>query len=248
MLLAIDIGNTNIKTALFDGNNLVNLNIHQSVDDCKYFINRSSFNAAAISSVVPRTTETINNFLIDSIHLHPFIISKDSNLHFSLYYKTISTLGIDRICAVEGALYHVKNQNRNFDYIVTVDFGTATTINILEMPDKFLGGVIAPGIETMFKSLSAGTAQLPKIETINYEDIIGTDTSSCIASGVLNSTIGLLDRVINNLKKKKDGKFSLFITGGNAHKVQNLIDYNFTFEPALVLWGVKSLSELNAKD
>lgn len=248
MLLAIDIGNTNIKSGLFDGDNLVIFKVHNSLEEFKIFAAHISFTKSAISSVVPKTTETIKKVFIDSFNIIPLIISKESSLHFSLYYKTISTLGIDRICAVEGALYHVKNQNRNFDYIVTTDFGTATTINILEMPDKFLGGVIAPGIETMFKSLSTRTAQLPKIETINYEDIIGTDTSSCIASGVLNSTLGLLDRVINNLTKKKDGKYSLFITGGNASKVQNLIEYNYKIEPALVLWGVKSLFDLNIKD
>jgi len=248
MLLTIDIGNTNIKTALFEGDNLVIFKVHKSFDEFKIFAAHTSFSKTAISSVVPKTTETIKNFLIDSFRINPFTISKDSSLHFALYYKSISTLGLDRICAIEGALHFLKNQNKTINYIVTADFGTATTINILEMPDKFLGGVIAPGIETMFKSLSAGTAQLPKIETVNYEDIIGTDTSSCIASGVLNSTLGLFDRVINNLKRKMDGKISVFITGGNAAKVQNLIDYDFTFEPALVLWGAKSLFDLNFKD
>lgn len=247
MLLAIDIGNTNIKTAIFEGNNLVIFKVHKSFDEFKYFTTHSSFNAAAITSVVPKTTETIKNFLIDSYHINPFIISKDSFLDFAIYYKSISTLGLDRICSIEGSLHLSKDQNKTFSYLVTADFGTATTINLLEMPDKFLGGVIAPGIETMFKSLSTGTAQLPKIEAINYEDIIGTDTSSCIASGVLNSTLGLFDRVINNIKRKTNEKISIFITGGNAAKIQNLIDYDFTYEPALVLWGVKSLYDLNVK-
>ncbi len=165
----------------------------------------------------------------------------------------LDTLGIDRLCSAEGAFFLFKQSN-NFinysdkDFIITIDFGTATTINFVQHPGVFLGGIIAPGIKTMFNSLQKNTAQLPEVGINNFESFIGTDTKQSIASGVLNSTLGLMEKTINYLKNEYHGEnIFIYATGGNAKDILSHINFRYKFEESLVLLGVKAVWDINKK-
>jgi type III pantothenate kinase len=246
MLLALDIGNTNIKCGLFDDGELQN---HFTISDIKDFkSNLSDFTISkvAISSVVPGKTSEVVKELSSIINFPPYIISRDSLFNLKLKNNTPGTLGIDRICSCEGAYLLIDKKLEKGTYLLTIDFGTATTINIVNSSGVFIGGVIAPGINTMFNSLKHGTSQLPLIKTEDYKSIIGDNTNSSIASGVINSSIGLISLVIEYLHSLNDfEKIEIFITGGMANHIKKFLKIDYIHDEFLVLKGVNTVYELN---
>lgn len=248
MILALDIGNTNIKTGYFLKNELNDFVIFRNPDELFDSLKHYEFNETAISSVVPALTERVIQFLKEELKITPYIISKDSLFNLKLDYKTPETLGIDRICSAEAA-FNIFNSGKELNketFLLTIDFGTATTINITVPPRNFIGGLIAPGIKTMFDSLKSTTAQLPELNFSDYKSLIGNDTNSSIASGIITTTVGMIEKTINHLKEKYSAKdIKCFITGGNAKQVQQFLPEDFIFDEALVLKGVISVYNLN---
>lgn len=246
MLLTLDIGNTNIKAGVFKGEDLEDHYIFTKITLLKSFIKKHAISSIAISSVVPQKTKIIVELLSASFTFKPFIINKDSKFNLKIDYKTPDTLGIDRICSAEGAFNLQNNSLISGTYLLTMDFGTATTINIVKYPNIFSGGLIAPGINTMFKSLSTQTSQLPDLTIDNYNFIIGDDTHSSIASGVINSAVGLIEKVINHINNLDDcSNLIIYATGGMAHKLQEFVSNKIIYDEFLVLRGIRSLYELN---
>ena len=179
---------------------------------------------------------------IDFLGIH-FLIK--TNL--TIDYKTPETLGIDRLCSAEGAFLLFKNSEKykNYkegSYILSIDFGTATTINMIDYPGRFIGGLIAPGIDTMFESLKLRTSQLPLLSISNFVSTIGKDTKSSIASGIVTSVIGMIEKTINNLSAQN---VFVYLTGGNAKKIIPHLNFEFVYEEGLVLYGINALYEMN---
>jgi type III pantothenate kinase len=161
-------------------------------------------------------------------------------------YKTPETLGMDRICSAEGAFNLYGKNLIAGTFLLTIDFGTATTINIVKYPNIFAGGLIAPGINTMFKSLTTQTSQLPELTIDNYNFIIGDDTHSSIASGVINSAVGLIEKVVSYLNNLDDcSNLIIYTTGGMADTLQKFLPKKIIYDEFLVLRGIRSLYELN---
>ena len=187
-------------------------------------------------------------FFYKTLHVNPFVVSIDSNLNLENNYKTPQTLGIDRVCSTEGA-FSILKMNKAFKKdipFVTIDFGTATTVNVVKPPSNFVGGLIAPGIKTMFDVLHDRTAQLPASSASDYKHVIGDDTNSSISSGVLNATLGLIDKTLDGIKAQyKVEEIKVFYTGGNAEIISPFLPKEFNFDKALVLRGVKVVWEIN---
>jgi len=253
MLLTVDIGNSNIKAALFEKDKIVN---HFREPDLTKFISslkNYSFDQAAICSVVPETTKSLTAKIKEEFDISPFIITKESKFNLKNEYKTPETLGLDRFCSAEGAffLFKILDQFKDYKegvYILTIDFGTATTINVIEFPGIFIGGLIAPGIEMMFDSLNKRTAQLPDVELSDFDSLIGKDTNSSIASGVVTSVVGMIEKTTNYLKKEKNAKnVFIYLTGGNVKKIVPHLNVDFVYEENLVLYGVNGLFRLITK-
>jgi type III pantothenate kinase len=251
MFLAIDIGNTKIKTGIFQGEELKQIDALVKSEDIIKLIKKNSVTKIAISSVVPQMLDEINTQIKNQIHLTPFIISKNCKFNLTLNYDSLDTLGIDRICSSEGAFYLFKLSNdfEKFDsstFLITIDFGTATTINLIKHPGEFIGGIISPGLQMMFESLKTKTAQLPEVSLVSYVNLIGKDTMSSIASGVVNSITGLVEKILKYVKSELGGdKIFVYITGGKAVNFQKYLQFDFKYERGLVLYGIKSLYGLN---
>jgi len=251
MLIAIDIGNSRIKAGKFENDKLTELLSVKNITDVLTFLKSDSKNNIAISSVVPDKSKIISEEVYKITSKSPFIISKDVKTNLIISYKTPETLGTDRLCSAEGAFFLFKNSEKykNFNagtYILSIDFGTATTVNVVEHPGKFIGGLIAPGLETMFESLRLKTAQLPHLSISNFISTIGNDTNSSIASGVVTSVVGMIEKTINYLKKEKSAKeMFVYITGGNAKKIIPYLNLDFIYEEGLVLYGINALHKLN---
>jgi type III pantothenate kinase len=268
MLIAIDIGNTRIKAGKFVHDKLTEFLSFNNVTGVLKFLKSESVlkahqpltekNNIAISSVVPDKTKIISEEVFKITGKSPFIISKDIKTNLTISYKSPETLGIDRFCSAEGALFLFNNSEKykNYNvgsYILSIDFGTTTTINVVEHPGNFIGGLIAPGLEMMFESLKQKTAQLPHLGVSDFTSLIGNDTNSSIASGVITSVVGMIEKTINHLKEKTVGtrralslqEVFIYLTGGNAKKIIPYLNFDFIYEEELVLYGINALYELN---
>jgi len=251
MLIAIDIGNTRIKVGKLESDKLTEFLSFNDIPDVLKFLKSDSKNNIAVSSVVPDKTKIISEEVYKITSKAPFIISKDIKKNLTISYKTPETLGVDRLCSAEGAFFLFKNSYKYKSYsagtyILSIDFGTATTINVIEYPGKFIGGLIAPGLEMMFESLKQRTAQLPHLSVSDFISTIGNDTNSSIASGVVTSVVGMIEKTINHLKKEKSAKeVIVYITGGNAKKIVPYLNFDFIYEEGLVLYGINALWVLN---
>jgi type III pantothenate kinase len=247
MLFVCDIGNSRIKAGIFKKDKISEIKIFEKIDSViKYGIEKR-INAAAVSSVVPPKLKYFEKIFRSEFKFDPIIINKNSNFNLKIDYETPETLGIDRICSAEGAFYlfNIKNNSNNYNKnvsILSIDFGTATTINIIKYNGIFSGGLIAPGIGMMLKSLKNETAQLPDVDLSDYKNFIGNSTKSSIASGVINSTLGLINQTMSYLKQtNKSNKIIVYLTGGNAEFILPHLNFNYIYEKGLVLYGIKAI-------
>ena len=254
MLYTCDIGNTNIKVATFNLGTITGNYNFSGIDKFFEFLITESPAQLALSSVVPALGKEVSKFIKTNFNFSPFIINHDIRFNLSIDYHPLENLGIDRICSAEGALFLFKNSN-DFKYyssksvIVTIDLGTATTINVIKYPQNFSGGLIAPGVKMMFNSLTKDTALLPSVSENDYNEIISQDTKSSIASGVINSTLGLIERTLASIHKiYSTDQLKIFITGGNAKYFLPHFDFEFQFEKALVHWGIQAIYATNIKE
>jgi len=246
MILTIDIGNTNIKSALFETDEIKDFQVHTNVENVIEYIDNIKFNVAAICSVNP-TSEKILTSKIKESGIPIFCATVNQKMNLTINYQTPETLGMDRVCSAVGALdlavkEKITSENQ---YLMTIDFGTATTINIVSPDRKFIGGLIAPGIRTMIKSLNQNTAQLPLSDLKSYQGMIGISTESSIVSGVITATIGMISEIVLKLKNESNNNPIIYLTGGNSKFILPHLSYKVNFEEDLVLKGLKILYDLN---
>ena len=244
MLLALDVGNRKIKLALFENNEIKKKETFSDFEKLKFSLVKIDFNSVAISSVNPITTKRLLSYLQTRLEKPPFLLNYEASFNIDIGYKSPHSLGMDRVCGVEGANYLQKVNQNNEKAILTVDLGTATTINYLNSNKKFIGGAIAPGVYTMIKALEHNTALLPSVDPHEYKNFIGTDTPSSIVTGVVNATIGLIERFYNKISKEEKD-ITLFITGGNSMFILPYFEIQYHYCPELNLIGLKEIYKLN---
>ncbi|MBA4251310.1 MAG: hypothetical protein C0425_03390 [Chlorobiaceae bacterium] len=243
MMIAVDIGNSTFKFGFIKDGEFTDKKVitKLSYSDLA-FLKKIDHEAIYIASVVPKRTIELTDILVNDFQIIPKLITTNSKFSFSIEYKNINSLGVDRMCGIEGALFYLNNLGveNNFS-IVTIDVGTAVTINYLNDENKFSGGIISPGPYTMVKSLRSGTAQLPFVKLDNYVSILGHDTHSSIASGVINSVVGLIERVDKYFQGRKIKNIKYFLTGGNALAIKEHLSLDFTHIPHLNFLGIYSV-------
>lgn len=247
MLLTLDIGNTNIKSALFENDKLIEFIVHPDTNKLFNFFGKSKITEAAICSVNPPVEKAIRDY-ISAKGIKLFRASIKDKFNLKINYETADTLGMDRVCSAVGAFSIATREKllTENQYLITIDFGTATTINIVSPSREFIGGLIAPGITTMLKSLNERTAQLPLPDLNHYRGLIGNSTNASIISGVVNATVGMISETINHLSSISGQIIPfLFATGGNAKHILPHLNYKVLFDEALVLKGLKVIYDLN---
>lgn len=247
MILVCDIGNSFVKSAMFKNERMINYNIKKDFSSIRKSIKENVISTVVISSVVPSKSKLLFKELSSFSSIKPFFIHKNLKFNLSIKYTTPLTLGMDRICSVEGAFYLVKTSrdSNSFvrgDYLLSIDCGTATTINVVRYPNNFLGGLIAPGVDMMFSALYTRTAKLPRSKAQNYISLIGNSTRASIASGVITSTVGMIHQTIAFLKPNPK---NIFITGGNVKYIMPHLKIDVKYEKALVLYGIKAIYDKN---
>ena len=253
MILALDVGNTNIKIALAKNDSIIvswRLSSKQSRTADEFgmeLLNLIKHNGCAIvdiegviiSSVVPSLNYTIVHAITYYIGLKPIIVSSEIKTGITIKYNPASSLGADRIANAVGAYYTYGAP------CIVIDLGTATTCGVVNANGEFIGGCISPGIITSAEALSAKAAKLPLVELVRPEKAIADDTIQNIQSGMIIGFRGLVREIVKEFKKElNDTNVKVIATGGLTELIQddNLID---VLDRALTLKGLIKLYDLN---
>jgi type III pantothenate kinase len=228
MLLAIDVGNTRIKAAVFEDNTLLELVVLES-DKWKKKIDFILEQHPKISSIVVASVGKLDksDFLSFKKNAEIHFISHESKFPFDNLYATPTTLGIDRLILAAGATLQFPNQNR-----LVIDAGTCITYDFINDQNQYLGGAISPGIRLRYESLHQFTSKLPLLTKAYPENTIGNSTQQSIHSGVVNGVTLEIDGFIEEYKAQY-AKFIIILTGGDADflakRLKNTIFANSNF-------------------
>ena len=228
MLLAIDVGNTQIKSAVFEQNKLLQKDIFPYLDwknNVKNILNNfPKIENIVVSSVGKLDIDAFLNF---ENHIKVYFITREINFPFNNLYSTPNTLGIDRMILASGAVLQFPNTNR-----LVVDAGTCVTYDFIDENDNYLGGAISPGIRLRYEALHNYTAKLPLLTQEIPLDVIGNSTEQSIHSGVVNGVLFEIEGFVNKLSVDNKN-FIIILTGGDAvflaKRLKNTIFANSNF-------------------
>lgn len=228
MILTVDVGNTRIKSAVFE-NSII---LEQFVFDKKELRKKIEIilkKYECITDLVIASVGTISkeDFLLFESDIKINFITHQDEFPFQNLYQTPRTLGIDRMVLSAGAVLQFPNQNR-----LVIDAGTCITYDFVDEYDNYLGGAISPGIRLRYESLHNYTAKLPLLTIENPENFIGNSTNQAIHSGVVNGVANEINGFINQYKERYS-KFTIILTGGDAvflaKRLKNTIFANSNF-------------------
>ena len=249
MLLAIDIGNTNVVAGIFDGSTLLThwrlaTDPKTTADEygviCLSLMARDRrlpehITGAIISSVVPALTETFESMVETSFGCTPVTVSSDMDTGLTLKYSNPKEIGSDRIVNAAAAYEKFRRD------LIIVDFGTATTLCAVSREGEYLGGVIAPGLTISAEALFARAAKLSKVELARPKTVIGTDTAGSIQSGLIFGYAGLVDTLIQRMEGEMGHTSYVIATGGSAPVIAPEARSIQHVEPFLTLHGLELL-------
>ena len=256
MIICIDVGNSNIKYAVFDGDELklsfrVATDLKRTSDEYgAQLIGMLNISGVApsdvkggiFSSVVPSLDYTIDRMLRVYFDISPMQLAPGLKTGLKMRADNAREVGADRIVNNVAAL---KKYGAGKP-IVIVDFGTATTFNILNAEGEFIGGVIAPGIRGSLDSLVSGTAKLPRVEIEAPKSVIATNTVTNMQAGIVFGFAGLVEYIVRKIKKELGGAEILTVaTGGFSETIAKETKCIDVIDKMLTLNGLKYLYDLN---
>lgn len=257
MIICLDVGNTNIKYALFNGDELI-LSFRVATEHKKTSdeyggqllsilatngISVKEVKGGIISSVVPSLDYTLERMCKTYLKITPLILGAGLKTGMNLKVDNAKEVGADRV------VNNVAAYKKYGAPLIVIDFGTATTFNAVSEKGEFIGGVIAPGIKGSLDSLVNGTAKLPRVEIVRPEKVIGTNTVTNMQSGIFYGFASLVEGIIKKMKREmKSENITTVATGGFAEVIANEISCIDKVDKLLTLEGLKYLYYLNAED
>lgn len=250
MLLAIDIGNTNLTFGVFERAE----QLHQwraatkrsrTADEYTVLLARffrlagltpEQIDGCVISSVVPPLTTECVKMARSYLQTEPLVVGPGVRTGMRIFYDNPAQLGTDRLIDAVGAreLYGTP--------VIVIDFGTATTFNVVDGAGDYRGGAIAPGIGVAAEALINAAAQLPRIQLTFPPRVTATSTVEAMQSGVLYGYLGLVEGMVRRLKDEWGHDATVVATGGLANVVAehtdaiDVVDQNLTLEGLRVIW------------
>lgn len=253
MLLVIDIGNTNTSIGVFEKDKLINTfslssDIKKTQDE--YGISllsilnhgnlTSKIKGAMVSSVVPQLCETFKNAIKKYLNIEAISLSYKSKMPIKLALTNNKEIGADRIANATAAV--IKYQLP----AIVIDFGTATTFDIVDKDSNFIGGIIAPGLKIQANALSQFTSKLPKVKIEAPKNSIGKDTISAMMSGIVLGHKCMIEGMIKKCENELGQKATIIATGGYSSVLFDNIDNTLNhIDKELTLFGLKELYYLN---
>ena len=252
MLFAIDVGNTNITVGLFDGKELVNTfrmttGISRTSDEYGMMFgdwltirgfSLDDVKAVIISSVVPKVMHSLTSGIIKYLHTTPIIVAPGVKTGINVTIPNPKALGADRLVDAVAA-YELYGGP-----VIVVDFGTATTHDLVLADGSFNSGVTSPGIRLSASALWTGTAKLPEIEIVKPETILARDTITSMQAGVFYGYIGQTEYIIKKMKEaSKLDDVKVVATGGLGKLISENTDMIDIYNPNLTLEGLRIIYE-----
>ncbi len=253
MILAIDMGNTNIviggidaaqtyfverittnhvKTGLEYAININNiLEIHN--------IDKSQVEGTILSSVVPPLNATISSAVKKIFGFRPKLVGSGMKTGLNIIMDNPKTVGSDMIVDAVAASKEYPLP------AIIIDMGTATTMSVLDQKGNYTGGVILPGLRVSLDSLSSKTAQLPSISLDIPQKVIGKNTIDCMRSGIMYGNAGMIDGIIERMEEELGEKATVIATGGLSRFVVPLCRHTIIYDEALLMKGLWILYEKN---
>ena len=254
MIICMDVGNTNIKYALFDGEKLA-LSFRVATEHKKTSdeyggqllsilgnngIKANEITGGIISSVVPQLDYTLERMCHTYIKIKPLLLAPGLKTGLNLRVDNAKEVGADRV------VNNVAAVRKYGAPLIVVDFGTATTFNVIDAKGEFIGGVIAPGIKGSLDSLVNGTAKLPRVEIERPANVIGKNTVTNMQSGIVYGFAGLVEYLVRKIKREiKCDEVKTVATGGFSEIIAREISCIDVVAKLLTLEGLKYLYDLN---
>ncbi len=254
MLLAIDVGNTNTKVAIFEGKDIkvtFRVATKTSRTSDEYVImfashlsssgyNKEDIDGVVIASVVPDVMHSLNNCVKKMFGVDPVVVGPGTKTGIKLVKTHPNEVGADRMADGVAALEMYGGP------VIIVDYGTATKFDYFSADHKFESAITCPGLLLSARALWEGTAKLPEIEIKNPGTILAKDTVTSLQAGILYGHIGEAEYIIDKIKEEStETGFTVVATGGLANiivKETDRIDY---FEPDLLMHGLRIIYEKN---
>ena len=253
MLLAVDIGNTDITLGVFEGEELhatwhMATGIHRMADEYAALLlnllrhqglDASDIKAIALCSVVPPLISTFDELFQRYFHLSPLVVGAGVKTGVRIRMDNPREVGADRIVNAAAA-HHLYGGP-----VIITDLGTATTFDTVSKEGDYLGGAIAPGIMTAAEVLFTRAAMLPRVELTRPKHAIGTSTIAAMQSGIIFGYVGLVEGMVSRFQKELGGKAKVVATGGYAELIAKETAVIDMVNPNLTLIGLRLIYLMN---
>lgn len=255
MLLAIDIGNTNIVIGCIE-NDVIKFKARIATDRTRtsdqygveiknmleaYGVQLSQIEDCIISSVVPPVFNSVRTGVIKVIGKQPMVVGPGLKTGLNIHVDVPSQVGSDRIVIAVAALAEYEAP------LILMDMGTATTIEVVEPENIYMGGVIFPGVMVSLDALTSRAAQLPGISLDKPKHVIGKNTVDCMRSGMMYGTAAMIDGIVERIEEELGHKATLVATGGLAQFITPLCKRKIILEKELLLKGLNIIYKKNKR-
>ena len=255
MLLAIDIGNTNLVIGCIENDQIL-FKARIATDRLRtsdqygveiknmleaYGVQIKDIDDCIISSVVPPVFNSVKTGVIKIIGKQPMVVGPGLKTGLNIQVDVPSQVGSDRIVIAVAALAEYKAP------LILMDLGTATTIEVVEPENTYLGGVIIPGVKISLDALTSRAAQLPGISLDKPKTVIGKNTIDCMRSGMIYGTAAMIDGLIDRMEEELGHPSTLVATGGMAQFITPLCKHDIILEKDLLLKGLNIIYKKNKK-
>ncbi|HUV30885.1 MAG TPA: type III pantothenate kinase [Acidobacteriota bacterium] len=255
MLMAIDVGNTNVVVGVYSGEILrdsvrMSSSNPMTVDEAGFYISGllermrvaiAEIDTVVVGSVVPPLTPVFESMARKYFGCVPLVVSARSRLPVTIAVDQPDQVGADRIANSVAAFHRYGGP------VLVVDFGTAVTFDVVSADGAYLGGVIIPGPESSLSELARRAARLFEVRIEQPDCVVGKSTSGAMKSGLFYGTIGQVDYIIEMILKETGfDRATIVATGGLASGIENHSRHIKLFEPHLTLDGLRLIGEMNA--